>query len=418
MREGVRGWVSPKDVDEGDTDMNDTDQQQPHDSEQQLEEQLASATRWEGETPELWKKALDAAGDDTKGATWWASMTKQRRFSGLAAAIVIMAAVGLVAAMLLPGSEIVTVSLSSAAPSPAQIDVGKDYPRTFSESPPAPLSGTGGAAKWASDGDGLFYSSGMPGRRSRANGGGEPGLITLSPDDTSANGDRHVARKAHMELIAEDVRSVFLRAAQLVSEARGEFVEESSLTGADEKARASLTLRVDAGRLSEVLNELRTLGVVHAEDSRGDDVTTQVVDLESRLRNERRVETELLELLDTRDDAPLREVLDLRQHLSQVRAIIERLTAQQQRLSRLVSLASVLVIIRPTDAPIEEEPSLGGYFIESVGDSWTSGLQFLSDTIAGLLRVVIGGAIWWILVIAAVVLIHRARRQKSDVAAA
>ncbi len=405
-----------------DTDMNDTDQQH----EQQLEEQLASATRWEGESPELWKKALDAAGDDTKRTAWWSSMTTQRRPS-LAAAIVIISVAGILAGLLLPlgGKAREKARLSESEANLRQLAIAQQSystagtPLAASPRGPGRRAGADGfAAEWAS-GYGEWSLDGVPFTRwPDVDGDGKilPGYIASTAG--APDGERHVARKAHMELIAEDVRSVFLRAAQLVSEARGEFVEESSLTGADENAMASLTLRVDAGRLSEVLNELRTLGVVHAEDSRGDDVTTQVVDLESRLRNERRVETELLELLDTRDDAPLREVLDLRQHLGQVRASIERMTAQQQRLSRLVSLASVLVIIRPTDAPIEEEPSLGGYFIESVGDSWTGGLQFLSDTIGGLLRIVIGGAIWWILVIAAIVLIQRARRQKSDVATA
>ncbi len=226
--------------------------------------------------------------------------------------------------------------------------------------------------------------------------------------------DRHVIRKATIELLTADVRATFLKATQLLSEARSEYLEASSLTGTGDEMQASLTLRVAADRLSEVLNQLRQLGEVRSEDSRGEDVTSQVVDLDARLRNERRIETELLELLEKRDDAPLKEILELRNHINRVRQSIERLTAQQQRLSRLVSLASILVIIRAEDAPQPEpepEPALGKYFSDSVGTSWTSGLRFLSDTIANLLRVLVGGVIWWVLLTVAILAITRHHRQ-------
>ncbi len=175
--------------------------------------------------------------------------------------------------------------------------------------------------------------------------------------------------------------------------------------------QASLTLRVAADRLSEVLNQLRQLGEVRAEDSHGEDVTSQVVDLDARLRNERRIETELLELLDRRDGAPLKEILQVRSRINEVRQSIERLTAQQQRLSRLVSLATILVIIRAEDAPQPKPVSdLGKYFSENVGASWKSGLRFLSDTIASLLRVLVGGVIWWVLLTIAILAITRHHR--------
>ncbi len=226
--------------------------------------------------------------------------------------------------------------------------------------------------------------------------------------------DRQVIRKATMELLTDDVHATFLKATQLLSEARSEYLEASSLTGTGDEMQASLTLRVTADRLSEVLNQLRQLGEVRSEDSRGEDVTSQVVDLDARLRNERRIETELLELLEKRDDAPLREILELRNHINRVRQSIERLTAEQQRLGRLVSLASILVIIRAEDAPESEpepEPTLGKYFSDNVGTSWTSGLRFLSDTIANLLRVLVGGVIWWVLLTIAILAITRHHRQ-------
>jgi len=236
-----------------------------------------------------------------------------------------------------------------------------------------------------------------------------------SIDDAATTEPRHIVRKATIELVTEDVRAAFRKAEMIVSEAGGEYVEDSSLTGTAENMRADLTLRVAADRLSEVMNELRDLGEVRSEKLTGEDVTTQVVDLEARLRNEQRVEVELLELLEKRQDAPLREILELRGTLSNVRGSIERLTAQRQRLSRLVSLATVLVIIRAEHAPAPpDEPtefSIGTYFSEGVHKAWQKGLMLLADTCGFLLSVIVGGLIWWILLVLVFGAVWRYRRR-------
>jgi hypothetical protein len=229
--------------------------------------------------------------------------------------------------------------------------------------------------------------------------------------------ERQVIRKATIELKAKDVRAVFLKASQLLSEARGEYVQDSSLTGEGVHTEGNLTLRVAANRLPEVLNELRQLGEVRSEKVTGEDVTGQVVDLEARLRNEQRVETELLTLLETRKNSPLKEILDLRASIAGVRQTIEQLIAQRDRLGRLVSLATVLVIIRPTDAPPPVEAGLWTHFESALRRAVNDGTRFLTNTVAGLLSVLIGGLIWWILLIVAILVVrayrHRARHVAS-----
>jgi hypothetical protein len=211
---------------------------------------------------------------------------------------------------------------------------------------------------------------------------------------------RHVVRKATIEFLTDDVRAAFLEAAFIINEADGEYVQDSSLTGSGKDAQANLTLRVAAQRLPEVMNALRELGEVQSEKVAGQDVTTQAVDLEARLRNEQRVETELLELLEKRQNAPLKEILELRNTLSRVRGEIERLTAQRERLSRLVSLATVLVIIRAEEAPPDDaQSSVVAYFSKGLKNAWKKGLIFLADTCGLLLSVLVGGLIWWILLV-------------------
>lgn len=228
--------------------------------------------------------------------------------------------------------------------------------------------------------------------------------------------DRAVIRRATIELSTPDVRSAFLKAQHALSEAEGEYVQDSSLTGSGKTAQANLTLRVGASRLGAVLNALRELGEVKSEQQAGEDVTTQMVDLEARLRNERRVETELLQLLESRKNSPLKEILDLRSSISGVRQSIEQLAGQQERLGRLVSLASVLVIIRTGDAPAVDEvkkEGMWGYFTGAAAGAWRKGLTVLADTLAVIVSIVIGGLVWWIIIVIGAAVIVRIRRRAA-----
>jgi hypothetical protein len=225
---------------------------------------------------------------------------------------------------------------------------------------------------------------------------------------------RFVARKATMELATTDVRTAFHKAMHIIQEAGGEYVQDSSLSGDEKSLYGQMTLRVAANRLSDVLNALRQLGTVRSEQTEGQDVTAQVVDLDARLRNERRIETELLELLEKRHDSPLKDILDLRDKLHDVRREIEQLTAPKEQLSRLVSLASVLVMIRDSRSETTPPPQgIALYFKESCSTAWNRGLTFLADTVGFIVGVAVGGAIWWVLVLAIIWIVWRWRRGQS-----
>ncbi|MCK4871411.1 MAG: DUF4349 domain-containing protein [Phycisphaerales bacterium] len=227
---------------------------------------------------------------------------------------------------------------------------------------------------------------------------------------------RHVVRKANVELRTDDVHAAFHAITQLISEAGGEYIQESSLRGAGESARAEITMRIASRRLSQLLNALRDFGEVTSEKLSGEDVTSQVVDVEARLRNERRIEEELLELLAQRDDAPLTDILKLRKEISGVRDHVERLVAQRDRLSRLVSLSSVLVIIRPADHVEEPEQtaSLWSSFTERVGGAWRTGLDVLSATIAKILQIAVAGLVWWIMLVVVILLVRNHIKKAAD----
>lgn len=233
-----------------------------------------------------------------------------------------------------------------------------------------------------------------------------------APSDVGAAA-RQVARNGSISLEVDDVGATMSRVAALASEAHSEFVERSTLIGEGKEARAEVVLRVGSARLDTVLASLRAMGSVTAESVNAEDVTAQVVDVEARLHNERRVEIELLDLLETRKDAPLREVLDLRDKLREVRSEIERMQASRDRLSRLVALSTLTVAIRAVPEEVEEEPGESGFFEplgKAIAASWRDGLSGLTGSVAWLIRVAVGGVLWWGVVVGAIVLWRRLGR--------
>ena len=398
-------------------------------SNEQLEQALAELTAWQGPAPQIWKRALAASKSGKAGSVTRLAWLIHNRVAWPIAACIVVVALGITIAANLPH---LPNSLETFSAGKRATDMHSSGQAILEASDRRQLESLGYVGDQDQDGASDTEVSGLRRRFSLGNelvrtfgrfaGGDRPtagaGMTADSNQETTVDNiaesslePRQIVRKATIELLTQDVRAAFLKAAMFLNEAGGEYVQESSLTGDGPTAQANLTLRVAANRLSSLLNNLRGLGEVRGEQVSGQDVTEQVVDIEARLTNERRVEAELLELLEKRTNAPLKEILELRASLSDVRNAIERMTAQRERLGRLVSLATVLVIIRADAAPPPSRASIGTYFLNSMRTAWRKGLMFLADTTGGLLSIIVGGIIWWILLVVAIVLLgHYLRR--------
>ncbi len=218
--------------------------------------------------------------------------------------------------------------------------------------------------------------------------------VPLSPGAPAAAIDlhaRHVARQASIALRAPAMAPAVAAVAALVSDARGEFIESSAVSGSGPDATATFTLRVLAARFGETLAALRQLGDVASETASGDDVTDQAVDLDARIRNEEAVERELLALLEARRGSPLRDLLELREQVSRVRVNIEKLRAQADRLARRVGLATINVSVQVGPAA-EKKP--GGLLIDTFGPAWEQGTRRLAGAAAALVEWLLASLLW------------------------
>jgi hypothetical protein len=143
----------------------------------------------------------------------------------------------------------------------------------------------------------------------------------------------------------------------------GGYVEDSSMHGIKAKL-GELTIRVPASAFDRAMNDLRGLGSVEGQSISGQDVTSQFVDLDARLRTWQAQEAVLLRLM--RRATSIETTLRVQNQLQDVQFRIEQIKGQLRLLENQTSLATIDVSLREVGAVVgvrqagaRERPSLG-----------------------------------------------------------
>jgi hypothetical protein len=141
------------------------------------------------------------------------------------------------------------------------------------------------------------------------------------------------------------------------------YVEDSSMHGIKAKS-GELTIRVPASAFDRAMNDLRGLGSVEGQSISGQDVTSQFVDLDARLRTWQAQEAVLLRLM--RRASSIESTLRVQNQLQDVQFRIEQIKGQLRLLEDQTSLATIDVSLREVGAVVgvrrsaaRERPSLG-----------------------------------------------------------
>ena len=133
----------------------------------------------------------------------------------------------------------------------------------------------------------------------------------------------------------------------------GGFVESSSSQGVRSKS-GRFTIRVPARSFQPALHDIRTLGRVEGQSISGQDVTSEYVDLQARLRNWQAQERALLKLMSRA--TTIGETLRIQNELSQVQMRIEELKGQLRVLNDKTQFATIDVGMRERGAPVHPVP--------------------------------------------------------------
>jgi hypothetical protein len=170
-----------------------------------------------------------------------------------------------------------------------------------------------------------------------------PGDIAGSPNFPA---QRSIIRTASLSLVVEDVSKSAKDIADLSGRLGGWVENQNVYEYTTGSLQGSLTVRVLEPKFSEALAQIKLLAVrVQNEQISSNDVSAQVVDLESRLKNERAKEAQYLVIL--KSAVKISDILEVTNMLSSVRGTIEQIQGQINYLGRQTSMSTISVSLTP-----------------------------------------------------------------------
>ena len=194
-------------------------------------------------------------------------------------------------------------------------------------------------------------------------------------DSGKANGARtapklttsRIIRTASLTVQVKDVPKA-LDEARTTTENAGGYVGNET-TSRDEKGRerTRVVLRVPVDKYDEVLADLQGAGKLLDRTAKAEDVTDQVVDVDSRIRSQRASVARVRELMD--QATKLSDVVELEGELSSREADLEALLAQQASLKDRTSLATVTLSLSRTPVKAAAKDDDPG-FVDALAGGW------------------------------------------------
>ncbi len=199
-----------------------------------------------------------------------------------------------------------------------------------------------------------------------------PAEAKSAAETVSLATQRSVISTGVVSLRSKDVGELRFDVRQVVDEHQGQVTDEETESDADgEMVRSRLVLRVPAKQFDATMTALQEVGTVVSAQRTSEDVTTQVIDTEVRVRAQeaslRRIESLLGEAQN------LRDIVAIEAQLTRRQADLDSLKQQQAWLADQTSMSTINVQLRRTDqaaAPEEEERG----FLAGLAAGW-HGLQ-------------------------------------------
>lgn len=167
-----------------------------------------------------------------------------------------------------------------------------------------------------------------------------------APDSKGAPTDtRKLIRNASLELEVENFAKAADAIAVLVREEQGFIATQSSARGENGKFQGTIVVKLPPASLDRFLLRLRPLGDLKNQTLGSKDVTKDYLDTDARLRNAKRMEERLLDILK-KATGKVTDILQVEKELARVREQIEQMQGDLKYYDALVQYATVTITLR------------------------------------------------------------------------
>ncbi|MFF2935583.1 DUF4349 domain-containing protein [Streptomyces mirabilis] len=192
---------------------------------------------------------------------------------------------------------------------------------------------------------------------------------------TSVPAGSHIIRTASLTLQVKDVPKALDSARTAAVDAGGYVGDETTTRDGGGRERTRAVLRVPTDRYDAVLSSLEGTGKVVERTAKAEDVTDQVVDVESRVKSQRVSVARVRELMD--QATKLSDVVALEGELSTRESDLDALLAQQASLKDRTSLATITLSLSET--PLKQTAKKSGTpgFVDALTGGWDAFVTML-----------------------------------------
>ncbi|THA23905.1 DUF4349 domain-containing protein [Streptomyces sp. RKND-216] len=237
-----------------------------------------------------------------------------------------------------------------------------------------------------------------PGSGTAADGSTDGSTDGDTAADTARAAERHVIKTASLTVETEDVQDGLDEARRAVGTAGGYVSEETTDRDADGDERSRITFKVPPEEYDGLLDALAGIGELEDRKQSAQDVTGEVVDVESRIKTQKASVDRVRKLME--DATELSDVVSLESELSTRQADLEALQARLESLEARSGMATVTMELRTPDAaPVEEEdedPSVGGAF-SGGWDAFVTMLRWIAVAIGASLPFLVALGLLYVL---------------------
>ena len=173
--------------------------------------------------------------------------------------------------------------------------------------------------------------------------------VVYASGSAEVEAERVIIRSASLEIVVDKTEEK-VQAIMKMAEEMGGWIVQSEMTQYDENSRsAQITIRIPVAKFEEATTQIKQLAQeVRRESISGKDVTTEYVDLSSRLRNlqltKDRLEQFLAETKKTSD------ALSINKELTSIQEQIELLQGQIKNISESADYSAISVNLMPSSA--------------------------------------------------------------------
>lgn len=217
---------------------------------------------------------------------------------------------------------------------------------------------------------------------------------SLSDDERaieiSAAADRKIIRNAELTMEVASTTETQHRVVS-IAEAHGGFVVTSEAKQKENAEPAKRTLdiklvvRVPSQQFGAVLDKIRGLASnLNQENVTGQDVTEEFIDLEARIKTQRALEAQFLQIM--KQASKVDDALEVQRQIADVRTDIERLEGRKRFLENRASLSTITVNLQSAK-PMVVVSSTG--FGRGVHNAVSDSVELGSEIVLLLVRFVI-----------------------------